>query len=366
METVKRLVFFIAVIPVITFAHVKQEWVARYSYQENDRDSASALAVDSYGNVFVTGKSMGSDSTFDYATVKYNSEGREQWATRYNGSGDGNDKAYAIAVDSRCNIYVTGMSDQPNSYGDYATIKYNPRGKQKWIGLYNGTGNIVDDAFFIALDSEGNVYVTGESRILSTEVKYAVVKYNSRGKRQWAARFNSFGLGRDWFKPRASAVDASGNVYATGSDYITVKYNTQGRLEWAADYICGENGYGDAHGIALDSAGNVYVTGFSKDSVGWGDYATIKYDPQGRRQWVARYDGTAHGMDWATAVAVDAPGNVYVTGYSYGYSDRLSTGFDYVTIKYNTQGKEEWLARYNGPVSRNDKPGRSTVKPPNR
>ena len=69
---------------------------------------------------------------------------------------------------------------------------------------------------------------------------------------------------------------------------------------------------------AVDAAGNVYVTG---ESAGAGfdfDYATIKYDPEGNELWVARYNGPGNGSDVASALAVDAAGNVYVTGQSPG------------------------------------------------
>jgi hypothetical protein len=86
---------------------------------------------------------------------------------------------------------------------------------------------------------------------------------------------------------------------------------------------------GDAAAIVIDTADNVYVTGYSSSNVGL-DYATIKYNSAGQEQWVARYSGTANGESFATAIAVNSPGNVYVTGYS---SDPV-TVYDFVTIKY--------------------------------
>ena len=66
----------------------------------------------------------------------------------------------------------------------------------------------------------------------------------------------------------------------------------------------------------MDAAGNVYVTGES-GGVGSGlDYATLKYDPSGKLLWEKRYNGPGNHDDGATAMAVDAAGNVYVTGES--------------------------------------------------
>jgi len=112
-------------------------------------------------------------------------------------------------------------------------------------------------------------------------------------------------------------------------DYATIKYNSTGQQQWVARYNGPTGSGGDAAAIVIDTADNVYVTGYSSSNVGL-DYATIKYNSAGQEQWVARYSGTANGESFATAIAVNSPGNVYVTGYS---SDPV-TVYDFVTIKY--------------------------------
>jgi hypothetical protein len=103
--------------------------------------------------------------------------------------------------------------------------------------------------------------------------------------------------------------------------------------------------------LTLDGAGSVYVTGYSQGSGTGYDYATVKYDASGNQLWAARYNGPANGEDQAASVAVDPLGNVYVTGYSQG----SGTGYDYATVKYDANGNELWVARYNGPMNGNDK-----------
>jgi uncharacterized delta-60 repeat protein len=332
----------------------QQQWVARYSgFGGYGNDQAYAIAVDHSGNVYVTGRSPGTGSAEDYATIKYNSAGQEQWVARYNGPGNFTDVAYAIAVDASGNVYVTGTSDaagQGANY-DYATIKYNSDGQQQWIARYDGPANDGDDAYAIAVDVAGNVYVTGVSVGSGTGADYATIKYNSAGQQQWVARYNGPVNGDDY--GYAMALDKSGNTYVTGwsrgpgteFDYATVKYDSAGQQQWAARYTGPGNGFCEAKAIAVDDSGNVYVAGHSPGAGTADDYATIKYDSAGQQQWVARYNGPANSGDEAHAIALDSSGNVYVTGQSYGAGDDT----DCATVKYDSTGQEQWVIRYNGP-----------------
>jgi uncharacterized delta-60 repeat protein len=313
------------------------------------------VAVDSSANVYTTGDSFGSGTGRDYATIKYNSSGTQQWASRYNGPAGTDDIAYAIAVDGSGNVYVTGSSGGSGTGLDYATVKYNSSGVQQWVARYNGPAGTDDIAYAIAVDGSGNVYVTGSSGGSGTSLDYATIKYNSSGTQQWVARYDSAGLNDTGY---AIAVDASGNVYVTGSsggsgtglDYATIKYNSSGTQQWASRYN-GPAGTDDiAYALAVDSSGNVYVTGSSGGSGTSLDYATIKYNSSGSQQWASRYNGPASTDDIAYALAVDSSGNVYATGSSGG----SGSGLDYATVKYNSTGSQQWASRYNGPANSED------------
>ncbi len=332
-----------------------EQWLARYNGPGNDYDWANAIAVDNSGNVYVTGLSYGGSGTqYDYATIKYNSAGIEQWVARYNGLGNSDDSAWAITLDSSGYIYVTGESNNLGAYpydSDYATIKYNSAGIEQWVAKYNGSGNDYDVANAIAVDSSGNVYVTGHSDGLGLTNEYATIKYDSEGVEQWVAKYGGNNA-------NAIVVDISGNVYVTGcstclttiDDYATIKYNSAGIRQWVARYNGSGNGFDCAYAIALDSSGNVYVTGRSEGSGTDFDYTTIKYNSAGVEQWVTRYNSSGNGKDSAYAMALDSSGNIYVTGESYS----LGTELDYATVKYDSAGTEQWIARYNGPGSDED------------
>jgi hypothetical protein len=145
--------------PLAPYGNVQQAWVARYHYGPGTYfdgpalDSAKGIALDSSGNIYVTGSSTGSGTDYDYATIKYNSAGQQQWVARYHYSGESTDFASAIAVDGSGNVYVTGTSGD-----DWATVKYNSAGQEQWLARYNGPGNGDDRAWAIAVDASGNVY----------------------------------------------------------------------------------------------------------------------------------------------------------------------------------------------------------------
>jgi len=181
--------FYVVFFLMLPEAGITQEWVARYDGPSNGVDWSMAVAVDDSGNVYVTGGSRGIGTDDDYATIKYNDSGIEQWVERYNGPGSAVDYANAIVVDYAGNVYVTGYSAGSGTAYDYATVKYDPCGTEQWVERYNGPGNNWDWAYAIAADSEGNVYVTGHSEGSGTFQDYATLKYDSAGTVGWIARY---------------------------------------------------------------------------------------------------------------------------------------------------------------------------------
>ena len=101
------------------------------------------MAVDGSNNVIVTGYSdvNGYGTNFDYATIKYSSDGVPLWTNRYNGPGNDWDEARAVAVDGSNNVIVTGGATDSGGCLDYATIKYSSAGVPLWTNRYNGPGD---------------------------------------------------------------------------------------------------------------------------------------------------------------------------------------------------------------------------------
>src|SRR4030095_1082339 len=332
----------------------QEQWIAGYNGPGNGDDEGRAIAIDGSGNVYVTGASINANLDYDYLTIKYNAAGQEQWVARYGASGTTlDDNAVAISIDGSGNVYVTGGSINANGLA-YATVKYNSVWQEQWVSRYNGPSG-VGHATAMAIDGSDNIYVTGIVGNGNGGSNYGTIKYNSDGQEQWFALYDAPGNNDI---ANAIAVDAPGSVYVTGAsegpgpapfDYATVKYNNVGQQEWVARYA-GPSDDDEAQAIAVDNLGNVYVTGFSWAANTAADYATIKYNSVGQEQWVDRYDGPANDTDYGYAIAVDNSGNAYVTGGSVG-----TVGFyDYATVKYSPDGQRQWVARYNGPGSDSD------------
>jgi len=345
---------------------IARKWVARYDGVVGGSDSARAIAIDSSGNLCVTGRSKGSGGDYDYVTVKYDPDKTKLWVARYDGPANSYDSVRAIAIDSDDSVYVTGYSEGAGGGYDYATVKYDPGGNELWVARYNGPGNHHDYARAITIDGTDNVYVTGESKNSEGDLDYTTIKYDLNGNELWPepVRYNGPGNHHDY--ARAIAIDSADNAYVTGYskgsagtdlDYATIKYGPGGSEIWVARYNGLGNGLDYARAIAIDSADNVYVTGYSKGPDGDFDYATIKYGPGGNELWVARYDGTGNYDDCAYAIAIDSNDNIYVTGESKNPDGNL----DYATIKYEANGNELWVARYDGPGDYHDSASSITI-----
>ncbi len=346
-------------------------WVANYTSPDNFEDRTVALALDAAENIYVTGSSYVTSTTTEYVTIKYDTNGNQQWIARYSGPDSTGNEPSAIAVDMAGNVYVTGAGNGPDS-SDYVTIKYDTNGNELWVTRYNF---LTEGAKAIALDSEGNVYVTGSSLRLGFDPTdldgyrhsndVVTIKYDNAGNELWAVLYSRVERGFSLDDhPIKIAVDGVGNIYVAGFSYdmyaaresnFIVKYDTNGNYQWdAINYVI--NGYARSSDMAMDAAGNVYLAGSAYGIETGLDFITIKYNTNGDELWTARYTGPGslgdRQSDTTNAVAVDAEGNAYVTGMSRGPDTSPGYTFDYATIKYDTNGNEIWVTRYNWPDER--------------
>ncbi len=380
---------------VLTQAAVTSAWtpattrinVATFGGAGDDR--GQSMVVDAAGNIYVTGIFKGtadfdpSASTFnltstpdvyDAYVAKLNSQGELLWAVHAGGTGTVDGKS--VAVDSQGNVYVTGyftgtadFDPRPNddwnltaTQADAFVWKLSSVGAVVWAKKAGGSG--FDSASSLAIDSAGDVYVTGQfigtaefnfggvpSPLISDGAAADVFlwKLDSAGVirviRQYGGPENDVGAD--------IAIDAAGSVYLTGYFTGTVDFHPTGAAvnltsnsaagdvfvlklsnfvtEWAKR--AGGSSYDAGASIDVDSAGNVYVTGnfqgpadftsngtsVNLSSVLRDDVFVWKLDSDGDGVWAKSVGST--GTDVGRSVTVDSLGNVYVTGYFAGTAD---------------------------------------------
>lgn len=227
-----------------------------------------------------------------------------------------------------------------------------------WVENYNGMSDNTDQAADMTIDAAGNAYVTGTSLGSTGSLDIVTVKYDINGTQVWASTFN--GVSNDNDAGNDIWLDAAGNVYVTGKckssasleDLVVIKYDNAGSQQWAMLYSGTANLQDEGKNVETDASGNVYVCGYTSVAGNTSDWLVIKYNSSGTQQWAITYNGLNNGNDEATDLVVDQSGNPIVTGTANDISGTLS---DIVTKKFNpTNGSTTWTATYNGVANDND------------
>ena len=351
----KKHLLLLAIATILSVQIIAQNseiWVKRFNGAANDYgyDKSNSITVDSQGNVYVTGSSVGASYNIDFVTIKYDANGNEIWRKTYAGAENKSDIGYDVAVDANGNVYVTGETVTTATLKDIITIKYNSAGTQQWAMIYNGVQNVEDKPCRIVLDDSANVYVGAYINDDYQHLVYcdwAVIKYSTDGVQKWIKTVNGNFNSQD--KMNDLTIDSDANIYATGyttnfggsytaEDYTTVKLDRNGNLQWSMNHTNTNTSgnYDQAWGIAVDNSGNVIVTGVSgRDNTGSvNDCGTVKYNSNGAEQWFVRYVGASSGE--GMKVAVDEIGNSYVACMSLGSGEGITT------IKYDASGNQIW------------------------
>ncbi len=332
-------------------------WTRQLNGSGDGADIASAIALDSEGNAYVTGISYGTGTAGDITTIKYSPTGDTIWLQRYDGPAGGEDNGNSIILDHLGNVIVGGESDGGGSAIDYCTIKYDSYGNQLWVKRYNGPGNGADAIAAITTDAAGNITVVGYSSNGGTDNDFATIKYLPNGDTAWVRRFQGPGSADD--RPTGIVADGFGNVYVTGyasgsssgHDFVTLKYSSAGALLWTKYYNGSANADDNSRAITQDGTGNIYIAGESYGGTSNFDYSTIKYSPDGEELWIRRFDGPSNGDDYPTALTLNDSGDVFITGSTYN-----TVSFeDVLTVKYNSAGSMDWSRIYNGSANSFDR-----------
>ncbi|WP_160295188.1 putative Ig domain-containing protein [Geobacter sp. OR-1] len=333
------------------------------TYHRGSHDMASAMTVDAGGNAYVAGMSYDGENDLDAMVVKYDPEGNVLAETILKG-GCNQTTAVGVAVDSINNLYLLTSSYSEAKSLDFLITKYDSSGNMLWSNSYDHPDRVdnysnYDRPYNLALDTVGNIYVTGttNSTKFGSNQSWLTVKLNAAATPIWAAKYSDVGMYTNAFD---IAVDRNGNIYVVGSAQLdpadryslvgmtTVKYSGAGSLLWKRQLT---SGFAMAYGIDVDAHGNSYTTGYSQEVGNQLDsWWTIKYDAFGNRPWTVK-SSFYNTNGRAQAVTVNRQGDVWATGY-------VVTGDDtnYLTIKYSDSSfrinaMQEQLIDLNAPFS---------------
>jgi len=334
-------------------------------------EPTGGVAVDGSGNVFIAGAFCDTatfaggdpqDSTGDndIFLTRINADGSYGWTNTYGGTSE--DVARAIALDNDGNIFIAGYFNGTVNFGegdvtsegskDIFVTKVTNSGDYCWTKTFGGTG--YDEAYGVAVDADGNVYVTGYfdntvdfgdgDRDAVGSYDIFLLKLDTNGAFAFAKTIGGTSSDYGW----SVGVDDFGNVYITGTFYNTVdfsgagdeytseggedifltKIKTDGTYCWTKT-IGNDDCCNTACGLGLDANGNVYITGyFGEDPLdfdpgegedehetnGGRDIFVTKIDAYGNYGWTKTAGGSEGCEEGGRSVTIDADGNVYVTG----------------------------------------------------
>ena len=188
-----RILLFLFVSLVVRgYAQPALAWAQRYNGPPDNADEAHDLVIDNSGNIYVTGSAFAANGTLDMVTIKYSPAGQQLWLQSYNGTANDNDEAYKIVMSDSGFVYVVGYSKNANMQ-DVTVIKYSPAGVQLWAKTYDGAFHNYDCGNSLAVDANGNVYVTGIETVSNYTYDFVTLKYSAGGVQQWAQTYNGPG-----------------------------------------------------------------------------------------------------------------------------------------------------------------------------
>lgn len=230
-----------------------------------------SIAVTRSGNIYVAGYITGAASSEDIVVIKYNSAGEKQWLRSVNGNVNQSDKAWGIVVDELDNCFITGYITNSVGNADCYTAKINYAGTFLWSTTYAGGGNQTDKAWGIVVDTDGAVYIAGETTDASFNVNYVTVKYSAAGAPIWSSFYNGTGNGEDVASSiglvSSNSVVVTGKSWGTSDtyDYATVRYNKDSGVQNQVNiYSFTGTSYDIAMDIAVTPTNKVIITGFSE------------------------------------------------------------------------------------------------------
>ncbi len=266
------------------------------------------IAVDASGNIFIVGTLDDGDGNLSAYLAMYDTYGNSHWNHTWRKLTV--NYGYGIDVDNLGNVYLAGSITDDWYHIDAFLAKYNAAGNSVWNRTWDK--NTADEAKAVAVDSSGDICITG-----SSGSSPFAAKYYSNGTSAWNQSWNPTGS-----EGLSVAFDPLGNVFVGGSTYVgtsiaafITKYSSAGVLQWNHTW----NGENDerGYGVCADATG-AYLVGYTNSYGNGGTDAFInKYDPNGNLVCNTTWGGNFGDDAWS--VIPDGSGGIYIAGRTGGF-----------------------------------------------
>jgi len=311
---VARLASALTLVAGAARADLDPVWIAQLPIGSNLNVGLSAMVVDPAGVTYVTG-TADSPTTVDVITAAFGPDGALLWSRTYNGPGNWADQGRAIALGPGGVLYVAGNTPDAQSFANVLLLEYDTVSGSLLNAIQYSSGpGLSEYGGSVATDALGNVYVGGGT--VGDGADAMVLKFDAAGQFQWKriwdgpafAPYSQDSVLEILMDPSdVPVVLIHGVMGSNHPDYVVVKYDpSNGNTIWEANW--GSNGEDSPRDMAIDASGDVYVTGTTLAV-----FSTIKLrGSNGQLLWQA-YD-SAGVRDSATALALDGQGGVYITG----------------------------------------------------
>ena len=352
----------------------EQAWIESWGGSNEDYFKSTILASD--GGIISVGYSNSSDAGFlnqgfsDAIIIKYDQEGNQQWMKSW--GGDEPDYFDSVAQTSDGGIVAVGISASNNTgvanqgVYDAIIVKYDSDGNQEWMNSWGG--NSSDYFTSVAETLDQGLIVVGYS--FSTNVGVTnqggydgiIVKYNQEGNQEWAKSWG--GRGGDFFYSVDSTSDGgflvvgqsnsrdAGFVNQGQNDSIVVKYDQDGNQEWVKSWGGDKNDTFELVNSTFDNG--FIVMGYSNstnagfENQGKDDAVIIKYDPDGKQEWMRSWGGD--DWDYLNHITQTLDEGFIAVGYSKSTDIGLINQglYDGVIVKHDPDGNQEWVKSWGG------------------